>query len=305
MGKQNRRSFLATVGAFGTAFASRGMAMKPIERVGKTSLRVSLAGYSLRQYLQRPKGIPGSIDLLTFADYAADLGLDAVEPTSYYFPSQDPADFAHKLKRRCHILGLDVSGGAIRNNFTLSPGDALDQCFKDVEKWIDVYAELGAPVIRVFGGKPPKGISTEQAVKNCIVNLEKACEMAGKRGIMLGLENHDFLCDVSPMLEIVEGVQSPWFGVNFDSGNFHSNDPYSDLEKIAPYTVNAQIKAEIRGRDGKREEADFDRIVSILLNAGYRGYAVLEYEAAVDPYEGIPTYVEKLRRAIVQESRAM
>ena len=40
----------------------------------------------------------------------------------------------------------------------------------------------------------------------------------------------------------IEAVDpSPWLGINFDSGNFRTDDPYRDLEKIAPYAVTAQI----------------------------------------------------------------
>ena len=48
------------------------------------------------------------------------------------------------------------------------------------------------------------------------------------------------------LLEIVRTVKSPWIGINLDTGNFHTEDPYADLEKIAPYTVNVQLKVEIK-----------------------------------------------------------
>ncbi len=90
---------------------------------------------------------------------------------------------------------------------------------------------------------------------------------------------------------------SPWFGVNFDSGNFRTDAPYADLARIAPYAVNAQIKTEI-SPGGRKEEADLERIVDILTDAGYRGYIVLEYEAAADPKTAIPRYIDELRELI-------
>ena len=36
---------------------------------------------------------------------------------------------------------------------------------------------------------------------------------------MLGMENHDFLIDIDRMLPILEAIDSPWFGVNYGSGN--------------------------------------------------------------------------------------
>ena len=99
------------------------------------------------------------------------------------------------------------------------------------------------------------------------------------------------------MLKIVEAVKpSPWFGVNFDSGNFRTDDPYRDLEKIAPYAINAQIKVAVT-RDGRKEDADLPRIIQMLKSADYRGYVVLEYEER-DPEKEIPRYVAQLRDLI-------
>ena len=100
------------------------------------------------------------------------------------------------------------------------------------------------------------------------------------------------------MLRIIEQVDdSVWFGVNFDSGNFRTQDPYADLAMIAPYAVNAQVKVMI-APNGRKEPADLERIVSILRQARYRGYVVLEYEEAEDPFTAIPRYLKMLSRLI-------
>ena len=49
---------------------------------------------------------------------------------------------------------------------------------------------------------------------------------------------------------------------------------------------------------GRPVEADLERVVKILRDAGYRGYLVLEYEAAEDPMEAIPRHLDKLRRIL-------
>jgi sugar phosphate isomerase/epimerase len=96
----------------------------------------------------------------------------------------------------------------------------------------------------------------------------------------------------------VQAVRSPWFGINFDSGNFHSDDPYADMERIAPFAINAQVKTEIQPAGQPSHPADLSRIVGILKDADYSGYVVLEYEAEEDPYEAIPRHVETLRALV-------
>ena len=99
------------------------------------------------------------------------------------------------------------------------------------------------------------------------------------------------------MLEIVKAVRSPWFGVNLDTGNFHSKDVYAELAQLAPYAMNVQIKVVVQPEGGGKQPADYSRLASILKDSGYRGYIVLEYEENEDPREACPRHVEELRRA--------
>ncbi len=76
-----------------------------------------------------------------------------------------------------------------------------------------------------------------------------------------------------------------------------SPDPYRDLARIAPYSLNAQVKVEIPV-NGVKQPADLRRIVDILRQADYSGYVTLEYEAKEDPYKAIPRYLDELRRYV-------
>jgi sugar phosphate isomerase/epimerase len=103
------------------------------------------------------------------------------------------------------------------------------------------------------------------------------------------------------MLRIVRDVKSPWFGVNLDTGNFHSADLYGEIAQLAPYAVNVQVKILVSGPDGKRVPSDFDRLAKILSAAGYRGYIVLELELEEpgDPRTLCPVLIDKLRQAFL------
>jgi sugar phosphate isomerase/epimerase len=295
----SRRSFLTgTAAAVVAALPSPVLAMDPVKRAGPSRLRIGLAAYSMRQYLQAKPATRGAMDLAGFVDWAATLDTDAVELTSYFFPAEITRSYLNDLKRRCHLNGLDISGGAIRNNFTLPPGPELEKWFSHLDMWLDHYAALGAPVIRVFAGVPPKEVKEEQGIANAIVNLRRACDMAATRGVILGLENHDYLTDIDRMLPIVKAVDSPWFGVNLDSGNVDRADVYPELAKIVPYAVNVQLKVET-GPSQAKTVTDIPRVVGMLKQAGFRGYIVLEYESKPEPYEAIPKHLAELRAAIV------
>jgi sugar phosphate isomerase/epimerase len=296
-----RRSFLTATALTAVASALPVPSVAgPVKRAGKPQLRVGLAAYSLRKYLQAKPGTPGAMDLLGFVDYAAGLGVDAVELTSYFFPPTFDRAYLNEVKRRCHVNGLDISGGAIRNNFTLPDGDPeLEKWLTHTDTWLGHYAVLGAPVVRVFSGVPPKGMTEEQGIANGIKNLKKALVFAEKHGVILGLENHDYLTKIDRMLPALEEIDSPWFGVNVDSGNVDDTDVYPQLAKLMPYAVNVQLKVET-GPAKQKVKTDVPRFVKMLKDAGYRGYVVLEYESAPDPYEAIAGHLAELRAAIAK-----
>jgi sugar phosphate isomerase/epimerase len=237
--------------------------------------------------------------LVDFIDYCAEMNVDGTELTSYYFPKDVTSDYLNQLKEMSFRLGLDISGTAIGNNFCVPEGESRKQQLADTRKWIDYAAQLGAPVIRIFAGTVPKGDSEEAAIERCISAIDESVEYASRKGVMLALENHGGITATpDQILKIVQQVKSsPWFGVNLDSGNFHSSDPYRDLERIAPYSVNAQIKVTMKSGDGRKTPADLARIVQILKDVKYRGYVVLEYEEA-DPRGEIPHYLQQLRELI-------
>lgn len=312
MPSMTRRSLLATAAAVSaTAAAARAFSpiapspatpaspspvIDPIRRTRPSHLKLSIAAYSYRQFLT---GDQRSMDLFDFADLAADMGLDAIEPTSYYFPGDLTDEYLHALRRHAFLLGLDISGTAIGNDFCLPDGPERDSQLALARSWIDRAAALNAPMIRVFAGRVPRGDTEEAAVSRAIEGFKEVLPYAAEKGVFLALENHGGITATSDqMMTLIEAIDHPYFAVNLDSGNFHTEDPYADLARIAPYSVNVQIKTEIQRADQPKEEADLSRLIDILREAKYSGYVVLEYEAAEDPMTAIPRHVTQLRELI-------
>lgn len=301
-----RRRFLTASAAAATAACSAAgtvLAADPPERHAGPQFKLSLAAYSFHRMMVR-RGTPDEIaaaemTLEKFIDFCADQGLGASELTSYYFPRQVTDEYLMTLKERTHRLGISISGTAIGNDFCLPDGSARDAQLAECREWIDYAAAMGAPAIRIFAGKVPKGDSEDAAIERCTRGINESLKYAATRGVFLALENHGGITATpQQMLKIIERVEdSPWFGVNLDSGNFRTDDPYGDLAMIAPYAINAQIKVMI-SPGGQKEPADFERIVGILREANYRGYVVLEYEDREDPFVAIPRHLATLRAAI-------
>ncbi len=302
MNTTTRRQFLHSSLFAGTGLAlgagSAG-AIEPIRRSGPSRIRLSLAAYSFRQALDLKRKPKPAMTLDDFIDLAAGMDLDAVELTAYYFPQTTPDYLAH-LKGHCTRLGLDVSGTAVGNNFCVADADKLKEQIDSVKQWIEHSARLGAKTMRIFAGNVVKGDSEDKARQRCIAAIQEACDHAARHGVFLALENHGGITGTAEqVLALVRAVKHDWFGVNLDTGNFHTADPYADLAKLAPYAVTVQLKTEIhRAGMKKPEDADLKRLIDILRQVEYRGYVALEYEAAEDARTAVPRHIDALKKLV-------
>lgn len=297
--RTGRRRFLASLAA-GASFAfplGAARAIEPFDRQRPSHLKLSLAAYSYRQYLA---GEEKSMDLFDFVGLAADLALDAVELTSYYFPDDADVDYIHRLRQHAFQQGLDVSGTAVMNDFCLPPGPEAEAEVEHVAAWIDRAAELDAPMVRILSGNWIQGTPDGELEQRVIARIRQLLPRARQRGVMLALENHGGGVTTTPenLLRIAKAIEGPAFGVNLDTGNFHGPDPYADLAAAAPYAVNVQVKTELRRQGKTKEPADLAKTMAILREARYSGYIVLEYSGAEDARQAVPRYVKQLRELI-------
>ncbi len=290
----SRRSFLATGAAIATAPAA--FAIDPIKRPSdKPDIKLSLAAYSFRQKLDLKKP---TMTLFDFIDLASGLPLDAVELTSYYFAETSDA-YLEKLRKHADAKKLAISGVPVGNNFCLKDDAKRTVQIQLVKDWTERAAKLGAKTVRIFAGNLEKGETLENAQQRVISAMEECLEVAAKYNVQLALENHGGITATpEQLLALVKPIKSPHLGVNIDTGNFRTADPYGDVAKIAPYGVVCQIKTEVMPAGGKKAEADLGRYVQILKDANFHGYAALEYEAAEDAAVAVPRYVKELRKLI-------
>ena len=297
----SRRQFLAASAA-ATVVASGGLrpplasAIDPIKRPSdKPDLKLSLAAYSFNKALDLKKP---TMTLFEFIDLAADLPLDAVELTSYYWAETTDA-YAEKLKAHAAKRKLAISGVPVRNNFC-QRDEAKRK--KDIEHVKDVDRDRGQ------AGRDDGPHLRRQRWRRA-TRWRRRRSAWSRRSTSAARWPRNSACSsrwrttaASPtrpehLLDLVKPVKSKALGVNIDTGNFKTPDPYADIAKIAPYGVVSQVKTEV-SPGGKTEEADLARVVKILKDANFHGYVALEYEAKEDPKTAVPKYVKELRKLI-------
>ena len=277
-----RRRFLRLMAGAVAAVPIAARAIEPFPRKRPSHLKLSLAAYCYRPYLSGDKP---SMDLFDFVNLAADLGVDAVELTSYYFPDNVDNDYLHRLSQHAFLQGLDVSGTAVMNDFCLPDGSETQAQLKHVHSWIDYAAELDWPEVRILSGNWIQGTPDEELERRVIGRINQLFAARPAAWRYARAENHGGGVTTTPenLLRIVKAVQGTNFGVNLDTGNFHGPDPYAEIAATAPYAVNVQVKTEIRRQGKYKEPADLAKTIHIVRAWRYSGYVVLEYNAADDP----------------------
>jgi sugar phosphate isomerase/epimerase len=278
-----RREWLKMMPA---AFAAAASGSAPARRA---RFRTAICAYSFREELKS-----GRLKYGDLVGMAVDKELDGLDLTVYWFP--DTSDgFLLPLRNLAYRNGVEIYSISVRTNMCQPAREGRTREVEGVRGWIDVAAKLGAGHIRVFGGNVPEGRSEAEAVEWVAEILARAGEYAAARGVILGLENHGGITlRAARIIEIVRKVDSPWVGINLDTGNFRE-DPYGQIEACLPYAVNAQFKTEMQYEGGKREPSDWERIVKMFAAAGYRGYLALEYEGKEPALEAFPGHMSRLR----------
>ena len=285
-----RRFFQSTAALLGGA----AIAIEPFDRA-KAELKLGLAAISYHKQLDLAKP---TMTLFEFIDLAAEFPIEAVELTSYYW-AETTAEYAKKLLAHSKKRKLPISGVPVRNEFTLMDDAKRKIEIAHVKKWIELAAIAEAKTVRVFAGNVAKGDKREKAIQRVVDAIEDCCKVAEKAGVLVALENHGGLTETpDDMIVIAKAVKSKAFGLNVDTGNFKTKEPYADIAKIVPYGVVCQVKSESFPAGKPSEEADMKKIVDILKTGKFQGYVILEYEAKEDPKTAVPRYLMELRKLI-------
>ena len=234
-------------------------------------MKLSCAGYTFNTYF-REKGLP----LDKYIDICADMGLEGVELTQYYFPETSVA-YLNGLKRQLLKRGLELAGTAIGGAFCLASPEERKKHVAFTKEWLDISYRLGSPVLRVFAGPAPEGHTEDEAFDWAITGIKECAKKAEEVGVMIGLENHGGTTGTAEgQLRILQGVGSDWVGALLDFGNFRT-DPYREFEMVAPYTIMTHAKP-TSDFAGTRDDVDYLRVGKIMAQAGYRGFLSIEYE---------------------------
>ncbi len=248
-----------------------------------------------------------------FIKRAHDLRVDGVSLESCFIPRFD-AGYLSEIKGMLDEYKLD-------RVFAWGHPDGLEggrnqKAFANMMKSIEYAAAIGAKVMRVCGASLPFRNEPHKPMLDKLAKMfTQAVKVAKKYDVRIADENHiDFTAD--EMLSLIKAVKSPYFGINFDTGNFMRvlDDPIKGMEKLAKYTLATHVKDLKPNRQAAVDDWFFfssapvgdglvnnRKLAELLAKANYQGFLAVEIDFLHPDYRGnedlaVARSVRELRR---------
>ena len=279
--------------------------------------KMSLAQWSFNKSFRS-----GGVSPYEFARLASELGFEGLEYVNQLYPdvmdSEDKsaaiAAFVEKnnvlaaqYKLQNVLIMIDSEG-----DLASSDENTRSEAIANHKLWIDAANQMGCSAVRLnlFGESDP-----EKWVANSILSLTDLAGYAADKNINVIVENHGRLSSNVPVLmKVINGTGKSNCGTLPDFGNFciaeegygslfdgsckEFYDPYKGVSEMIVKAFGVSAKSYDFDEEGNETTLDYNRLIKIVKDAGYKGFVGVEYEGSrLSEEEGIiatKTLLEKI-----------
>jgi sugar phosphate isomerase/epimerase len=238
-----------------------------------------------------------SMTMEDFLVYAKELNVDGVSLESCFFPSFEEAWFKD-MKSQLDDYGFDRVY-AWGHPDGLEAGKNRDE-YENMVAQIKNARLIGADVMRVVASSLMFRFEPHGPQIDILVDWFKdAVKVAEEYDVKLAVENHiDYTSD--ECVEFLERVDSPYLGLNLDTGNFLRllDDPVEGTRKLADKVLATHIKdlKPVKGLNATEWYffsstpvgdglVDNQKIAQLLYDANYQGFLAVETDSLHPDYE--------------------
>ena len=250
-----------------------------------------------------------SMSVFDWIEMASSLGVDGLEMYPGFFTCLED-EYLDRVREAIERHDMTMPMLCCSPDFTHpDPGVRREEIERE-RRMIDVTARLGGGFCRALSGQRRPEVGREEGIRRVVDAIEELLPYAESRRVVLALENHykdgywqypEFAQKSDVFLEIVNRIQSPWFGVQFDPSNtvVAGEDPVWLLDQVKHrvvtmhasdrflkpgHTLEELRQAEegpgyaailVHGVTG-RGLNDYRRIFSLLREAGFEGWISIE-----------------------------
>jgi len=248
-----------------------------------------------------------TMSLSQWIDLAATLGVDGLE--FYVGFLEDDLAFLKHTKSALEKHGLAMPMLCCSPDFTQSDPALLQAEIDREKRMIELTAFFGGRFCRVLSGQRRAGLSRTDGVAQVVRVIKSILPFAEEHGVVLTIENHykdnywqfpEFAQKMDVFAEIVDQIDSPSFGVNYDPSNafLAGDDPLALLDRVKHRVVSMHasdryLKSGTLEDLRKEEDSvgyasrlahgvigkglnDYDAIFSTLNSVGFHGWVSIE-----------------------------
>ena len=221
------------------------------------------------------RGIEGKLDLPALPLFAA----DRIEQTKQEI-------LASKLKIAC------VSSSA--QMYVEDPTKRAKE-LADARRFIDLAAALGAPYVRVFGGKAESDkspVPSDETKARVAAGLRELGKYAGPHKVTVIIESHDHFTASATLKSVLQQADSEHVGLLWDAHHTFATsneDPEFTVGQLGTWIRHTHLKDSIgSGEDRKyvltgRGNVPIQRQIEALRSMGYKGFYCFEWEKMWHP----------------------
>ena len=261
-----------------------------------------------------PKGfidelcVSGAMTVREWIELAATLDIDGLEFYAGFLELSDVTLWPH-FRQMAADHHLSIPMLCCSPDFTHPDADFRQAQVEQELRWIDMTATLGGGFCRVLSGQKRPEVSREDGLRFAREGIEACLDHATQCNVCLVLENHykdnywsypEFAQKTDVFCDLVESIDSPHFGVNYDPSNtlLAGEEPLRLLERVKHrvFSMHASDRYLLEGtiEDLRREEGgpgyadrlrhgvigeglnDYDAIFSTLSQVGFNGWISIE-----------------------------
>ncbi len=250
-----------------------------------------------------------TLTLFEWIEMAADLPIDGLEMYEGAFQNFQP-DYLSKVRRALERKHLEAPMLCCSPDFTSPDAQERRRQVEREKQMIDVTEALGGRFCRVLSGQRRPEVSRARGIAWVVDSIRELLDYASAKNVVLTMENHykdnywqhpEFAQKSEIYLEIINRIESPWFGVQYDPSNtlLAGEDPIELLQKIKHRVVTMHASdrklkpghalEELRAVEDAVGYAailthgvigtglnDYPKIFAILREAGFDGWVSIE-----------------------------
>ncbi len=250
-----------------------------------------------------------SMSVFEWIEMASDLPVDGLELYDGFLESFDE-DYLARLRSALERRHMAMPMLCYSPDFINPDPEERRREIEREKRAIDLTATLGGRFCRVLSGQRRPEVSRAQGIAWVVESIGTLLPYAASKGVVLAMENHykdnfwkhpEFAQKRDVYLAIVNQIDSPWFGVQYDPSNaiLAGEDPIDLLELVKNRVVTMHASDRYLKPGHTLEELrtvedivgysatlshgvvgkglnDYPRIFRILREAGYDGWVSIE-----------------------------